>query len=443
MREYNNARVGYLKAVLNNNQDLEIKNLKILVSSGKKLKKNITKYEKELKKYNGTINNKSRIEPIKITKPIKIKKITKIKKPKISKIDTNKSQYTIKSVVSKDNKITIEFNTNITKDYVRFFEKKVKNANQDIYDIKGRFKDAHPTKLRISGVKQIVIKQEKYNTLRILFEDKINLKTVYSVNKKRLTISVLNLKNKSSKKSTSKAKISKSPKVIKTGQNRVIVLDAGHGGKDVGAVGKGKRYEKVVVFKVTKYLESILKKRGYKVYLTRNNDRFIKVKNRTILANKKKADIFLSIHANAAHKSRIHEARGIETFFLSPARSERAKRVAAKENKSDIRTMSYSTKNVFLESLNRPRITASQKLAIDTQRNILFTARSLYKDAVDGGVREGPFWVLVGAQMPSILIEIGYISHKEEGRRLYETRYQKKLALGIANGIDSYFAKNP
>jgi len=105
--------------------------------------------------------------------------------------------------------------------------------------------------------------------------------------------------------------------------------------------------------------------------------------------------------------------------------------------------MSYSTKSVFLESLNRPRITASQKLAIDTQRNLLFTTRSLYKDVVDGGVREGPFWVLVGAQMPSILIEIGYISHKEEGRRLYETRYQKKLALGIANGIDSYFAKNP
>jgi len=437
--------MGYLKAVLNNDQDAEIKNLKVLVTTGKKLKKNTSKYEKELKKYNGTITNKKRIEPIKISKIKNVEKIKKITKPKISKIDTNSSQYTIKSVVSKDNRIIIDFNTLITKDYIRFFEKKVKNATQDIYDIKGRFKDAHPTKLKIKGVKQIVIKQEKHNKLRILFEDRVNLKTVYRINKKQIIITVLNLKNKKVINTNKKnvAKISKSPKVIKTGTNRVVVLDAGHGGKDVGAVGKNKLYEKVTVFKVTKYLESILKQRGYKIYLTRNNDRFIKVKNRTILANKKKADIFVSIHANAAHKSRIHKAKGIETFFLSPARSERAKRVAAQENKSDIRTMSYSTKSVFLESLNRPRITASQKLAIDVQRNTLFTTRSQYKDVVDGGVREGPFWVLVGAQMPSILVELGYISHPVEGKRLYKTSYQKKLALGIANGIDAYFAKNP
>ena len=223
----------------------------------------------------------------------------------------------------------------------------------------------------------------------------------------------------------------------------VVVLDAGHGGKDSGAVGTGKKYEKVSVYKVTKYLESILKKRGYKVYLTRNTDRFIKVRNRTILANKKKADIFISIHANAAHKSRVHKAKGIETFFLSPARSERAKRVAALENKSDVRKMSGSTKQAFLESLNRPRITASHKLSIDIQRNMLFSVRKQYKDVVDGGVREGPFWVLVGAQMPSVLIEIGYITHKVEGKRLYQSKYQKNLALGIANGVDSYFAKNP
>ena len=190
-------------------------------------------------------------------------------------------------------------------------------------------------------------------------------------------------------------------------------------------------------------MESILKQRGYKVYLTRNSDRFIRVKNRTILANKKKADIFLSIHANAAHKSKVKKMQGIETFFLSPARSARAKRVAALENKTDVRAMSGSTKRAFLESLNRPRITASHKLSIDIQGNMLFNVRKQYKDVVDGGVREGPFWVLVGAQMPSVLIEIGYITHRTEGKRLFQSRYQKNLALGIANGIDSYFAKNP
>ena len=432
----------YLKAVLNNNQDVEIKNLKILITTGKKLNKNISRYEKELKKYNGYINNKNQNNNTNNTKKIqKIKTDKEVKKVLISKIDINKSKYTIDSVYSKNNKIYINFKTNISKEYVKFFEKKTKNANQDIYDIKGSFKDAHPTKLQIDGVKQIVIKQEKPNTLRILFEDKTNLKTVYNINKKQLTLTVLNIGKKNISKS--KATITKSPKIIKTGRNRVVVLDAGHGGKDSGAIGSNKKYEKITVFKVTKYLQSILKQRGYKVYLTRTNDKYIKVKNRTILANKKKADIFLSIHANAAHKSRVKEAKGIETFFLSPARSERAKRVAAKENKSDVRNMSGSTKQVFLESLNRPRITASHKLSIDIQRNMLFSVRKQYKDVVDGGVREGPFWVLVGAQMPSVLIEIGYITHKVEGKRLFETKYQKNLALGIANGIDSYFAKNP
>lgn len=427
--------MGYLKAVLNNNRDKEIANLKILIVTGKELKRDVTKYEKELRKYNVKIP-KSKTFSIK-----KIDSIKKVNKPKISKIDTNKSEYSIKSVYTKKNSVVINFNTNITREYVKFFERKAKSGHQDIYDIKGRFKDAHPTKLSLKNVKQIVIKQQKRNILRILFEDKKNLKTIYSIRKKQLVITVLNKKTISSKKS--KAVISKSPKLTKIGRGKVVVLDAGHGGKDSGAVGSNKKYEKVSVFKVTKYLESILKKRGYKVYLTRNKDKFIKVRNRTILANKKKADIFISIHANAAHKSKIKKMQGIETFFLSPARSERAKRVAALENKSDIRSMSGSTKQAFLESLNRPRITASHKLSIDIQRNMLFSARKQYKDIVDGGVREGPFWVLVGAQMPSVLVEIGYISHPIEGKRLYNSKYQKNLALGIANGIDSYFAKNP
>lgn len=165
--------------------------------------------------------------------------------------------------------------------------------------------------------------------------------------------------------------------------------------------------------------------------------------DRTILANEKNADLFLSIHTNAMPKDKANSTSGIETFFLSPARSERAKRVAALENQSDIREMNEKSKDVFLESLNRPRITASHKFAIDVQAGLLQAARSKYKDVNDSGVREGPFWVLVGAQMPSILIELGYISHPEESRRLYEASYQKALANGIANGIDSYFLKNP
>lgn len=339
----------------------------------------------------------------------------------------------------------VKFNTLINKNYLKFKEEKGKSGYQDIYDIKGNFKDAYPTKLKLNNVKQIVIKQMDDKTLRILFEDRKNLKTVYFINRNKLVIKVLDKTSKTAKKSTTKTKVTlrKTYSSSNIGKGKIVVVDAGHGGKDPGAVGANKRYEKVVAFKTTKYLESILKKRGYKVFLTRNSDKFIKVRNRPIIANKKKADIFISIHANAVPKHKRNQIKGIETYFLSPARSERAKRVAARENQTDIKAMSNSTKLAFLESLNRPRITASHKLAIDVQKNMLYNARKQYKDTVDMGVREGPFYVLVGAQMPSILIELGFISHPIEAKRLYQSSYQKKLALGVANGIDAYFAKNP
>ena len=199
----------------------------------------------------------------------------------------------------------------------------------------------------------------------------------------------------------------------------------------------------VINLNVTKYVGAILKQKGYTVYLTRSDDTFIKVQDRTVLANEKNADLFISIHTNAVPKEKANQIDGIETFFLSPTRNERAKRVAALENKSDIREMSDSSKDVFLESLNRSRITASHKFAIDVQSGILQSVKSKYKDINDSGVKEGPFWVLVGAQMPSILVELGYITHPIESKRLYEPAYQQLLASGIANGVDSYFAKNP
>jgi N-acetylmuramoyl-L-alanine amidase len=222
-----------------------------------------------------------------------------------------------------------------------------------------------------------------------------------------------------------------------TGQN------ASYGADDVGAVGPENRYEKVINLNVTKYVGALLKQKGYTVYLTRNDDTFIKVQDRTVLANEKNADLFISIHTNAVPKEKANQIDGIETFFLSPTRNERAKRVAALENKSDIREMSDSSKDVFLESLNRSRITASHKFAIDVQSGILQSVKSKYKDVNDYGVKEGPFWVLVGAQMPSILVELGYITHPTESKRLYDSSYQQLLANGIANGVDSYFAKNP
>ncbi|MBH0306016.1 N-acetylmuramoyl-L-alanine amidase family protein [Helicobacter pylori] len=225
-------------------------------------------------------------------------------------------------------------------------------------------------------------------------------------------------------------------------KHKKIVLDAGHGGKDCGAMSANLVCEKDIVLEVVKFLHKELKKRGYSVLLTRDKDIYIDLVARTELANKKGADLFISVHANSIPKRSTSNAHGIETYFLSTARSERARKVAEQENKDDVNLMDYFSKSLFLNSLNMQRLIVSNKLAIDVQYGMLQSIRKNYPDVVDGGVREGPFWVLAGALMPSILIEIGYNSHAIESKRIQSKPYQKILAKGIADGIDSFFSKN-
>nr|WP_205249644.1 N-acetylmuramoyl-L-alanine amidase [Helicobacter pylori] len=225
-------------------------------------------------------------------------------------------------------------------------------------------------------------------------------------------------------------------------KHKKIVLDAGHGGKDCGAMSTNLVCEKDIVLEVVKFLHKELKKRGYSVLLTRDKDIYIDLVARTELANRKSADLFISVHANSIPKHSTSNAHGIETYFLSTARSERARKVAEQENKDDVNLMDYFSKSLFLNSLNTQRLIVSNKLAIDVQYGMLQSVRKNYPDVVDGGVREGPFWVLAGALMPSILIEIGYNSHAIESKRIQSKPYQKILAKGIADGIDSFFSKN-
>ncbi|WQS72399.1 N-acetylmuramoyl-L-alanine amidase [Helicobacter pylori] len=236
----------------------------------------------------------------------------------------------------------------------------------------------------------------------------------------------------------------KNDTLIKTKRkkHKKIVLDAGHGGKDCGAMSVNLVCEKDIVLEVVKFLHKELKKRGYSVLLTRDKDIYIDLVARTELANKKSADLFISVHANSIPKHSTSNAHGIETYFLSTARSERARKVAEQENKDDVNLMDYFSKSLLLNSLNTQRLIVSNKLAIDVQYGMLQSVRKNYPDVVDGGVREGPFWVLAGALMPSILIEIGYNSHAIESKRIQSKPYQKILAKGIADGIDSFFSKN-
>ncbi len=418
------AKKNYITSILHNNKQKQIKYLKQIVQYGTKLNKNITQYKYEL---------------------YRLDKSTKLH---ITKQKSIKSKYSISSVYTNKNTIVVNFNKHIYKSYVRFSKEKA-GYFKYIFSIKGNFKDASPTKLSINGVYKIKIFQAKTNLLKIVLLNKTDIKPVYHIGKRQLIITVYPKKQDIKKNLYNLREI----KIKKTEQktnvfnvnykNKIIVIDAGHGGKDSGALGPHHRMEKYVVLNIAKYLYKSLKNRGFTVYLTRDRDKFISLRYRTKFANKKNADIFISIHANAARKARIKVAKGVETYFLSPARSNRAKRVAALENKGDIHSMSYSSKNILLTLLNRTKITASQKIAIDVQSHILYNLRKIYGDKIiDAGVREGPFWVLVGAQMPSILVEVGYISHPEESKRLYTKLYQQKVANGIANGVVSYFAKS-
>ncbi|EIP5774387.1 N-acetylmuramoyl-L-alanine amidase [Campylobacter jejuni] len=293
------------------------------------------------------------------------------------------------------------------------------------------------------GQNTIVVTQYNPKIVRVVLSAPKEFKLLKKLDNKNLTLGFYTQATNQnvSKKATQSFSKTLSAR-YKSG--KLIVIDAGHGGKDSGALSdkKGSLKEKDIVLSVALKLGSELKKRGYKVLYTRSSDKFINLRDRTKYANDKRSDLFISIHANAApNATKAKSSEGLETFFLSPARSERSKKAAEKENQGDFEEINYFSKQSILNFLNREKIVASNKLAIDVQKNILTQTRKKYK-IVDGGVREAPFWVLVGAQMPAILIEIGYITHPNEGKRIANKAFQDLLVKGIADGVESYFYNN-
>ncbi|ENE8348482.1 N-acetylmuramoyl-L-alanine amidase [Campylobacter upsaliensis] len=291
------------------------------------------------------------------------------------------------------------------------------------------------------GKNAITVTQYNPKVVRVVLSSAKEFGLYKDIDDKSLVLAFNEPKNQS----FSPVKISPSKNTLNKNYKagKIIVLDAGHGGKDSGALSKNKRLkEKDIVLSTTLKIGNELKKRGFKVYYTRTTDKFINLRDRTKIANDRKADLFLSIHANAApNTSRAKSSEGLETFFLSPARSERSKKAAEKENQGDFEEMNYFSKQSILNFLNREKIVASNKLAIDIQKGVLAKTRTRYK-VVDGGVREAPFWVLVGASMPAILLEIGYITHPSEGERIANKNFQDLLAKGIADGVENYFYHN-
>jgi len=216
---------------------------------------------------------------------------------------------------------------------------------------------------------------------------------------------------------------------------RRIVIDPGHGGKDPGAIGPDGLEEKNVVLKVAKRLAKILRKRlGCQVILTRKRDVFLPLEERTAIANADKADLFISIHANSSPN---RYARGVETFFLNFALDKDAMRVAARENATSTKRIS-DLQNILNDLMRNSKIRESKRLAQYVQEGIIDTLRKRYKGIENLGVKQAPFFVLIGARMPAILTEISFISNRLEERRLENKRYLDLIAQGIANGIIAY-----
>lgn len=434
-QQFNQAKIDYLKAVVNGNTDSEIKNLNTIISVGKQIKVDTSRYENALKSiYANQTKQATKTSTISNSTPKQLT-ISNPKPPQEVKqlID---SKFTITSVTANNNDIIIRFNQDVTLEDLSFTQERG-NIHKDIFDISGNFKDAQSTILNIDGIDRVIVTQNTPKTFRVIIQNSSDPNSIYMVNQRSIVLRTFPTKKAEPTKQTET--LIQQTEFLRS---RTVVIDSGHGGKDPGAV-VGRNHEKTAVLGVGLHLKELLSKRGYKVILTRETDKFLELKQRTDVANRYNADIFVSIHANAVEKQNAANAKGVETYFLSPARSERAKRVAALENKEEMQDLTNSSQNALLTILNRGRITASNKLAIDIQRYMLHEVRKIHKDTFDGGVREGPFYVLLGAQMPSVLVEIGYMSHAQEGKRIFDKNYQKYVAKGIANGIDSYFLNNP
>lgn len=214
-----------------------------------------------------------------------------------------------------------------------------------------------------------------------------------------------------------------------------IVLDAGHGGNDTGTIGPDGLCEKDLVLDVTRRLGALIEKRlGAEVIYTRMDDTFIPLERRTQIANEAKSDLFLSIHANS---SPADSASGVETYYLNFTSSESAMEVAARENASAQKSV-FELKDLLQRIAMQDKIDESREFAEKVQRS-LYTA-SLRGNARtrDRGVRKAPFVVLIGASMPSVLAEIGFVSNPRDEALLRRSDYRQRVAEGLYQGVSRY-----
>jgi N-acetylmuramoyl-L-alanine amidase len=214
---------------------------------------------------------------------------------------------------------------------------------------------------------------------------------------------------------------------------KTITIDAGHGGRDPGTQHNG-IVERSLTLKVANLVAERLRKQSFTVNLTRTRDEFITLDRRTQFANEKKADLFLSIHVNANRDTRVC---GFESYYLDYARTESASSVASRENAASGKSLN-EIQSILAELIGRSKTQESLALATLIQENTVGSLRRKNFTAYDNGVRSALFLVLIGAQMPSVLLELGYCTNPAEAKRLNSDAYLATMADGIVQGILAY-----
>ncbi len=213
-----------------------------------------------------------------------------------------------------------------------------------------------------------------------------------------------------------------------------IVIDPGHGGKDPGAISPTGVREKDLTLEIGILLAKRLKADGFEVFLTRSKDVFLTLEERTTFSNKKRADLFISVHLNSHHN---HTVNGIETYFLNLTTDSSAIEVAARENATTQKSIS-DLQLIINDLMLNSKINESSRFANSVHTSIISSAVTTGYDGRNLGVRQAPFYVLLGAQMPSILLELGFLTNSMDIGMLKRRAYQETLVDGIAKGINNY-----
>lgn len=214
-----------------------------------------------------------------------------------------------------------------------------------------------------------------------------------------------------------------------------IVLDAGHGGHDTGTNGPNGLLEKDLVLDVTKRLGALIESRlGSEVVYTRADDTFVPLEVRTQIANEQKADLFLSIHANS---SPVRSSSGVETYYLNFTTSKSALEVAARENATSQKTV-YELKDLLQKIALKDKVEESREFATRVQTALFSLSAKNNSKAKDRGIKKAPFVVLIGAQMPSVLAEIGFVSNPKDEGLMKRGDYRQKIAEALFKGLSQY-----